>query len=67
LTYEETELAANLPLGFSTLGKLARRLKLSSAAINRLLGAILQLSAAKRLLAQQAIESGFVDLLASKA
>jgi Pyruvate/2-oxoacid:ferredoxin oxidoreductase delta subunit len=40
---------------------------LSSAAINRLLGAILQLSPAKRLLAQQAIKSRFVDFLASKA
>jgi len=38
---------------------------LSSAAINRLLGAILSLSPAKRLLAQTAIKSRFVEFLAS--
>jgi len=39
----------------------------SSAAINRLLGAILRLSPAKRLLAKAAFKSRFVDFLASKA
>ena len=39
----------------------------SSAAINRLLGAILRLSPAKRLLAREAFKSRFVDFLASKS